>query len=130
MSTTTISNVYGYKIDDEFLFFSSSRLVLNVTRVSEESNKISFLKFRKTMSLLFTYLLENANDRIISDDELLMEVWDRRGLKGSNHRLWEVMKDLKMKLKELGLDDSFILRVNGNGYLLKDGMVSQLHCIA
>ena len=82
------------------------------------------------MSLLFTYLLENANDRIISDDELLMEVWDRRGLKGSNHRLWEVMKDLKMKLKELGLDDSFILRVNGNGYLLKDGMVSQLHCIA
>lgn len=121
------TNVYGYKIGEEILFQISDRILFNTKRVSGTSNKRHSLKLRSTMAMLLRYLLENANGKIVSDDELLFHVWDQNGLKGSNHRLWEVMNDLKRRIKELGIEEDIILRINSNSYFIKDGYVSPLY---
>ncbi|EOZ9391013.1 winged helix-turn-helix domain-containing protein [Enterobacter hormaechei] len=124
--TDNLTHVYGYKIGEYILFQLADRTLFNTRRVSKVSHKINSLKLRSTMSLLLCYLLENANGKVVSDDELLFYVWDQNGLKGSNHRLWEVMNELKRKVKELGMEEDIILRINSNGYFIKDGYVSPL----
>jgi len=59
------------------------------------------------MSLLFLYLLENASHRVVIDSEIIKEIWIKNGLKGSAHRLWEVMANLKKKIIALGLERGF-----------------------
>lgn len=127
--TDSLKKAYAYSIGREVLYQTSGCLLLNIQRVGESSTKVCSLKLRKTMSELFLYLLENATTRVVSDEELLTQVWDKNGLKGTPHRLWEVMKDLKRKISELGVDEEFILRINSHGYLIKDGFVLPLYHI-
>ena len=121
--------IYGYNIGNEILYQVSGRALLNIKRVSGMSSKVHLIKLRKTMAELFLYLLKNATKRVVYDDEILTQIWDKHGLKGSHHRLWQVMKDLKIKVIEIGLTEDFIIRVNGKGYLLKHEVILPL-CVS
>ena len=46
-----------------------------------------FFILRDTMMRLFLYLLQNACDRIVTNEEILYHVWDLHGLKSSSQRL-------------------------------------------
>ncbi|HIE9359476.1 TPA: winged helix-turn-helix domain-containing protein [Klebsiella quasipneumoniae subsp. similipneumoniae] len=121
------SQNYGFVLNGILFYHPSSALLINLNRLKGESRGLSYIKLRKTMSVLFTYLLKNTGTRPISDNELLTEVWDKNGLKGSSHRLWEVMASLKGKLYDLGIKDNIILRVNSEGYMICSALVYPLY---
>lgn len=125
----TLKVIYGYDIGNEILYQVSGRALLNIKRVSGTSSKVYSIKLRSTMAELLFYLLKNATKRVVYDDEILTQIWDRHGLKGSHHRLWQVMKALKIKIIEIGLAEDFIIRVNGKGYLLKNEVILPL-CVS
>lgn len=66
---------------------------------------------RDTMLRLFLYLLENANGKIVTTDQILYDVWDLYDLKSSSQRLWQVMQALKFRLATLGVPHDFVMRI-------------------
>ncbi|MCE5397554.1 winged helix-turn-helix domain-containing protein [Klebsiella oxytoca] len=70
------------------------------------------------MSRLLLYLLEKTNIGLVRDEHIMKNVWEIHGLKASAPRLWQVVNDLKNKLSKVGIDNSFIMRVEGRGYLI------------
>ncbi|WP_034947287.1 hypothetical protein [Erwinia oleae] len=87
---------------------------------------VRYYVLRETMLRLFLYLLQNANGKIITSEELLYNVWDLHGLKSSSQRLWQVMQALKFRLASLGVDHDFIMRIETfemKGHILKPDMI-------
>jgi DNA-binding winged helix-turn-helix (wHTH) protein len=121
--------VYGYSIGDTLVYRISDPIILNLKRKDsgDYRGRFAYVKLRETMSLLLLYLLENAGKGIIKDDELITFVWEQRGLKGSYHRLWQVMTSLKKKMQDIGFEQDFIYRVNSNGYMVREGIVSPIY---
>lgn len=74
----------------------------------------------ETAMKLFAFLLERSKQSVVLYDDILDEVWDKRGLISSYKRLSQVMMGLKAKLEDLGLADDFIRTVRGKGYRVKD----------
>ncbi|EJV1071185.1 winged helix-turn-helix domain-containing protein [Klebsiella oxytoca] len=70
------------------------------------------------MSRLLLYLLEKTNIGLVRDEHIMKNVWEIHGLKASAPRLWQVVNDLKNKLSKVGIDNNFIMRVEGRGYLI------------
>lgn len=83
---------------------------------------------RETMFRLFLYLLENADDGIMDNTEILVNVWDKYGLSSSNQRLWQVMSGLKNKLCAVGVPEGFIMRVESRGYYVRKDLITVLYC--
>lgn len=120
--------VYGYSIGDKLVYRISEPIILNLKRNSGDcKGKFAYVKLRKTMSLLLLYLLENAGKGIVKDDELIAFIWDQRGLKGSYHRLWQVMSSLKKKMRDIGVEQDFIYRVNSDGYMVREDFLSPIY---
>ncbi|WP_187389353.1 MULTISPECIES: hypothetical protein [Klebsiella] len=72
------------------------------------------------MSRLLLFLLEKGHIGLIRDEHIMKNVWEMHGLKASGPRLWQVVNDLKTKLARVGIDDNFIMRVEGRGYLINN----------
>lgn len=119
--------VYGFIINDSFLYHISSMslIMMDVSRESSKERKKT-VRLRKTMSLLFVYLLRNAGE-VISDVTLLREVWEKNDLKGTHHRLWEVITALNKILKSVGISTDLILRINSSGYMINKKRVALLY---
>lgn len=120
------TRIYGFVINERFLYHLSSRTLVELDigcKVNEETKKV--VRLRKTMSFLFEYLLYKAGE-IISDDELLAEVWENKGLRGTHHRLWEVITTLNKILESVGAGTDLVLRVNRRGYMLNKKRVTVL----
>ncbi|WP_037383862.1 helix-turn-helix domain-containing protein, partial [Serratia sp. DD3] len=73
------------------------------------------------------YLLENAKQTVIPYENILSEVWDKRGLISSYKRLNQVTKELRDKLNQIGLAEDFILTIRSRGYRLKEESITQLY---
>jgi len=89
----------------------------------------NFFVMRETMMRLFLYLLQNACDRIVTNEEILYNVWDLHGLRSSSQRLWQVMQSLRFKLAMLGVSHDFIMRIETievKGFSIKKGSVRPL----
>ncbi|HEY1843229.1 MAG TPA: hypothetical protein VGH05_00020 [Buttiauxella sp.] len=81
---------------------------------------------RDTMMRLFLYLLEYANGKIVTNEQILFNVWDSHGLKSSNQRMWQVMQALNFRLAKLGVPHDFIMRIetmDKKGYTLKQDII-------
>ncbi|VUT06290.1 hypothetical protein SB6422_03902 [Klebsiella huaxiensis] len=70
------------------------------------------------MSRLLLFLLEKGNIGLIHDEHIMKNVWEIHGLKASGPRLWQVVNDLKNKLDRVGVNNNFIMRLEGRGYLI------------
>ncbi|MDV1364421.1 winged helix-turn-helix domain-containing protein [Enterobacter roggenkampii] len=72
------------------------------------------------MLRLFLYLMINGRKEPISKEELFEEIWEAHNLSPSTQRLWQVLHNLKNKLKLLGLNDDFIHNIKGRGYIINN----------
>ncbi|VAL41749.1 transcriptional Regulator CadC [Enterobacter kobei] len=112
---------FGYILGDD----RNGVLVLRENRVliplngNPLSQKPIYL--RQTMFRLLEYLLEKGNSGLIRDETIMRAVWEAYGLQSSSPRLWQVMNELKKRLSRLGIDDEFIIRVEGRGYMVNTG---------
>lgn len=84
------------------------------------------IALRKTQSHLLEYLLRNGINNFVSVDVLMVEVWERHGLRASAQRVWQVINDLKYNISKSGVSDEFILRVSRKGYFIRSSSVQTL----
>lgn len=70
------------------------------------------------MFRLLEFLLEKGSAGLLRDEVLMRAVWEAYGLKSSGPRLWQVMNELRKRLAVLDVDDDFIMRVEGRGYMV------------
>ncbi|QIA54328.1 winged helix-turn-helix domain-containing protein [Pantoea agglomerans] len=113
-------NFIGYLIEGKVVYLHKTKRLICLNGYGED------IILRKTMSHVLEYLFENATVDVVTDSELMENVWDRHGLISSTQRVWQVMSNLKSKLFFLGLSDDVILRVSKKGYLLKSDSVERL----
>lgn len=105
---------FGFQLGDNVLFVINDKLLINFSKDSMHR-----IQLRSTMANLLTYLLNNYERDIILDNELMTMVWEENGLRASSHRLWQVMRELRYKLREIGMMDHLIIRVANKGYALR-----------
>ncbi|WP_380180257.1 transcriptional regulator [Kalamiella sp. sgz302252] len=103
------AKIYGYRIEPDIQVDIAQNRIINITQLTNEKGK-SVVKLRKTMMRLFIYLLENANGKVVGNEEILTNVWDKYGLSSSSQRLWQVMRCLRNNLAKLGIAEDFIIR--------------------
>lgn len=109
---------FGYILGDE----SYGVMVLRENRVliplnSKKLNQ-KHIYLRQTMFRLLEFLLEKGRSGLLRDEIIMRAVWEAYGLKASGPRLWQVMNELKKRLVGLGVDEDFIIRVEGRGYMV------------
>jgi len=116
--------IYGYRLgkynEVEFLPFKKSLMKYSTPAQVEH--------LRQTMANLLEYLLAHAVGDVVADKVLQVQVWENNGLSCSSQRLWQVMNNLKTKLRKFDLPEEFIQRVTGKGYTIPQNMVLELYC--
>lgn len=110
----------GYRIDNR-LYYS----VENKTLISLDGSEKS-IPLRTTKARLLEYLLLKSGSKIITDQELLINIWDKYGLSSSSQRLWLVMRELKAILSGFNVSDDLFTRVENNGYLVDVAFVREV----
>ncbi len=110
----------GYRIDNR-LYYS----VENKTLISLDGSEKS-IPLRTTKARLLEYLLLKSGSKIITDQELLINIWDKYGLSSSSQRLWLVMRELKVILGGFNVSDDLFIRVENNGYLVDVAFVREV----
>lgn len=110
----------GYRIDNR-LYYS----VENKTLVSLDGSEKG-IPLRTTKARLLEYLLLKSGSEIITDQELLINIWDKYGLSSSSQRLWLVMRELKAILSGFNVSDDLFTRVENNGYLVDVAFVREV----
>lgn len=79
------------------------------------------------MGQLLCYLMQHADKDVITDDDILRNVWEKNGLSGTHSRLWQVMQSLNKKLNKIGVKSDLFMRVRGKGYSVIDGKIVPLY---
>lgn len=80
------------------------------------------------MANLLSYLLNNSGRKYILDDEIMSNVWESNNLQASSHRLWQVARDLKFKLREIGLETELFSRAERRGFSVNQDLVMPIYC--
>lgn len=119
-------NIFGYYIGADVHFDLANRTLINVNKNLSSRQKTQVI-LRDTMLHLFTFLLDNANGAVIDNNDILINVWEMRGLSSSNQRLWQVMQGLRKKLSLVGIPDDFIMRVESKGYYVRENAITVLY---
>lgn len=111
--------LYGFIINKDIHFDIANKRIYRLSSSGAERN-ITFctIYLNETMIRLFIYLLEHANNKNITRDELLEKIWEEKNLSASSQRLWRVLQDLNEKLAMLGAEDEFIKNHKGKGYIV------------
>lgn len=119
--------LFGYYIGQDIQFDIIHKHLIN-TGVKIKPGTRSRIPLRDTKLRLLMFLLANADKGVITTQRLMINVWDKYGLRSSAPRLWQVMQDLKLTLSRMGIDDDFISRVDNKGYRVNSAIVSPLYC--
>ncbi len=114
-------NKFGFVINNEIIFMRKKNSLINIT---EKKTKI--IKLRPTMSNFINYMLEQRNSNFISDNDLLTMIWEENNLQASTQRLWQVVRDVKYKLIDAGLELDLFNRVERSGYVVNKKIIVEL----
>ncbi|HGM5491402.1 TPA: transcriptional regulator [Serratia fonticola] len=125
-------SLFGYIINDEHLVDIKSNSVSKLYHTIECSHQTNgefthYLKLRETMLRLLNYLLAHASAGYVSNQELLVQVWENHNLSSSSTRLAQVISELKARLEKIGLAEDFIKATRGKGYTLRGASVTPLY---
>ncbi|MBC3382209.1 winged helix-turn-helix domain-containing protein [Serratia fonticola] len=112
---------YGFRLSEKLIYLSEERLLINHDKAS-----LVRIQLRQTMANLLLFLLNNADKKFISDDELMEKVWEENELRASTHRLWQVTRDLRHKLIEAGLENDLFCREGRKGFVVNPKGISPL----
>jgi DNA-binding winged helix-turn-helix (wHTH) protein len=104
---------YGFRLSETVIYLSDERLLINYNKEC-----LVRVQLRQTMANLLLFLLNNADENFISDDELMKKVWEENELRASTHRLWQVTRDLRHKLSEVGLENELFSRTGRKGFVV------------
>ncbi|EOX3828170.1 hypothetical protein ACPGAX_004513 [Enterobacter quasiroggenkampii] len=92
------SPLFCYELAGDVIFFPDKNLLMNTM-----GTNFCRVQLRTTMGNLLLFLLENARGQFLTDEEIMMEVWEKNGLRASSQRLLQVTRSLNYKLQEAGL---------------------------
>lgn len=119
--------LYGYRIGcDVYVDIPYKRIVYLSSDKKHVNPQVIYL--RKTMMRLLIYILDNAQSHIVSDEDIMINVWDAQGLSSSRQRLWQVINELSKKFSALGIGTDFILRVKNQGYTINKDIITLFYC--
>ncbi|EPK7285874.1 winged helix-turn-helix domain-containing protein [Citrobacter farmeri] len=119
ISDMHMNKLYGYLIDSSVLYLPFQQQFI--------SNRGASCQLRNTMSELMYFLMRHAERGIVTDDEIIFNVWEKNQLSGTYSRLWQVMQNLKQKLDEVGVENELFIRVRGKGYYLMNDKITPLY---
>lgn len=114
-----INTPYGYLIDSSVIYLPSQRQLI--------SHRGGTCLLRNTMGQLLFYLIQHAEKGVVSDEEIILNVWEKNELSGTYNRLWQVMQNLNRNLKKLGVKNELFTRVRGTGYCLVIDKITPLY---
>jgi DNA-binding winged helix-turn-helix (wHTH) protein len=116
-------SLYGFLIDNDIqLDIANRRLVRIYTEKTEKTILFCTVILNDTaMDLLVFLLMHHGKKKALSREELL------ENISFSSQHLWQATKELRAKLKLIGLPDSFIVNVKGVGYAINDHVVTPLY---
>lgn len=101
----------GYKLGSDILFYMQHNVLINFSK-----KNLNRVQLRPTMANLLIYFLSNSNGKYMMDDDIMANVWEKNNLQASSHRLWQVSRDLRLKLHEAGLESDLFYRVERRGF--------------
>lgn len=119
--------LFGYYIGQDIQLDIIHKHLIN-TGGRIKAGKRDRIPLRDTKLRLLMYLLAQGDKGVITTQRLMVNVWDKFGLRSSAPRLWQVMQDLKLTLSMMGIDDDFISRVDNKGYQVNMAIVTALYC--
>lgn len=114
-----MNKLYGYLLDSSVLYLPFQKQLI--------SNRGNACQLRNTMSELMYFLMQHAERGIVSDDEIIFNVWEKNQLSGTYSRLWQVMQNLKQKIDDVGVESELFIRVRGKGYYLMSDKITPLY---
>lgn len=119
--------LYGFVIDKDIQLDIANKRLIRIT-TETPGNLIYFgsVSLSETMTRLLVFLLKNSNENEISKEDILVSVWETNNLTSSTQRLWQTIKELRVKLEAIGLSDDFIVSVKGCGYALNSDRITPL----
>ncbi|MBK5144200.1 helix-turn-helix domain-containing protein [Budviciaceae bacterium BWR-B9] len=120
-------DIFGYVIDRRFYVNLNNGVIVRIA--DKNGHDFGVLKLRPTMMRLLTYLVlnVNANNSVVTHDDILTNVWENYGLVATNQRMAYVINQLNTKLSELGISEQLIKNIHGQGYGLSHIYVSILY---
>ena len=92
----------GYKLADNIFYCLHHREIITLRGTRTQ------VQLRSTMACLLEYLLAHGRERLVSDEELMINVWEKNNLRPSAQRLWQVIQSLKSRLHQAGVELSLI----------------------
>lgn len=124
MSDNTISGVIpmGYLIEGNTFYSYEKKSLISIGGSRKE------IRLRSTQSNVLEYLLEHAIESFVTDEELMLNVWEKNDLRASTQRVWQVINSLRLKIHELGISDDFILRVSKKGFYIRESSIRTIYC--
>ena len=102
---TTGYKLLGYKLADNIFYCLHHREIIALRGTRTQ------VQLRSTMACLLEYLLAHGRERLVSDEELMINVWEKNNLRPSAQRLWQVIQTLKSRLNQAGVESTLIVRV-------------------
>ncbi|KFC76665.1 winged helix-turn-helix domain-containing protein [Buttiauxella agrestis] len=120
--------LYGYLIGRDIQVDVINHRVIHFPK-GKGTKIIRMLYLRDTMMRLLVFLLKNSNVRIISYNEIMMNVWEMYNLSSSNQRLWQVLHELENKLHSIGVMKGFFSKIEKKGISVNAGVLTTLYYI-
>lgn len=122
-------HIFGFVIDREIFFDIKNRRLIRISaQHPERSFFVGAVLLSDTLTRLLTYLIcECHGNSRITKDEILINVWDKNNLVSSNQKLWQAIRELKIKLSVLGVPNDFIVNVKGAGYFIGNHEIMTLY---
>lgn len=122
--------------DAEYRFFSNIIFDVKFRKIIDTRNN-KIIALRETNFRLLRYLTKHASGRVVTDSELMLNIWTDNGLVASPQRLLKVVANIKAIITSLdGAGGLLILRVREPstgelGYILNSNYLRIMvpHCV-
>jgi DNA-binding winged helix-turn-helix (wHTH) protein len=121
-------NLFGFIIDNDIQLDIANKRLVRINSLSPEKLVLfSAVTLNDAMVRLLVFLLiQYGKGRQLSKNEILKKVWDENNYSSSSQKLWQTVKELRLRLDALGLPHDFIVNVKGAGYTLNNPVVTPL----
>lgn len=119
--------IFGFLLKEDTLYeIDKKRIVHCCLGKSDLPLTVKVVSLNDTQARLLSYLLMNRKRSCLDKEEIMKCVWDLENYSSSNQRLWQTINDIRKKLSYIGMPETFIKNVYGNGYSVDDSNVKSL----
>ncbi|MCP1107554.1 helix-turn-helix domain-containing protein [Serratia nevei] len=121
-------NLFGFIIDNDIQLDIANKRLVKINSLSPEKwVHFSAVTLNDAMVRLLVFLLQqHGKGKKLTKTEILKKVWDDNSYSSSSQKLWQTVKELRLRLDALGLPHDFIVNVKGAGYTLNNPVVTPL----